>query len=321
MRRQLEKLQVMTALRVLLLVMAGHVSVTHAQQEESGSLEGGQDEATEERRQRPMVSTGLGNQALARQHPEAAIWLEPEDHGRQLVLFEPESRSPAKGAVLILADEGQSAASGLAGAMRSPLGAQGWAVMTVGLEVPPYPVIRDRDENSVTSAQDRATEPAEDSNKDVGSVMIDVIDEDTPGDAAEQYRERIQATLETALQELRKRDYQRLVLVGVGQGAEHVTLKAVDSGVIAGLVWIAPEFTILDKQSLPEALSGKGSWPLLELYSSRTNSQASSQREAALARAGIRGYQRQPVAIAQTPAPREALSLVNRLVAWLDRNQ
>lgn len=66
--------------------------------------------------ERPLISTGLDSDAIARTWPDSSVWLEPPEEEPVLALFEPEAETPAKGAVVILADEGQSPASGLAAA-------------------------------------------------------------------------------------------------------------------------------------------------------------------------------------------------------------
>lgn len=276
-------------------------------------------------RERPFLSTGLGDEAIAQAYPDAAAWLELEGEDRALALFEPEARNPAKGAVLILADEGQSAASGLAGALRRPFSAKGWAAMSLGLEAPPFALQQARKEEAPETGAPEAdgeNDEGDEASEEDASIMIDVMDEGDLGDLSERYRARVQATLAAGLADLRERGYDSIALAGVGRAAMHVARQAVESGELAGVVWIAPVFEPGEEEALPELLANKGQWPLLELHASRGDREGTSstprERAVALERAGIEGYQHQPVAMPERPEPRDARVLVNRMAAWLD---
>lgn len=276
-------------------------------------------------RERPFLSTGLGDKAIAQAYPDAVAWLELEGEDRALALFEPETRNPANGAVLILADEGQSAASGVAAALRRPFTAKGWAAMSLGLEAPPYALHQARKGEAPGAGAPEAdgeNDEGDEASEEDASIMIDVMDEGDLGDLAERYQTRVQATLAAGLADLRERGYDSIVLAGVGRAATHVTRQAVESGDVAGMVWIAPVFEPGEEEALPELLANKGQWPLLELHSSRIDRQGtpSTPRERAVAfkRANIEGYQHQPVAMPERPEPRDARVLVNRMAAWLE---
>ncbi|MAB54020.1 MULTISPECIES: DUF3530 family protein [Marinobacter] len=282
--------------------------------------------------ERPLISTGLDSDAIARIWPDSSIWLEPPEEEPVLALFEPESETPAKGALVILADEGQSPASGLAAALRQPMARAGWAVMVVGLETPPYELQEARRQRDFGSPEDAGmpeTDAADETSEksvDDESVMIDVMASEDVEALASQYRARIQKALAAAVGNLVGRGYSRVAMAGVGRAAGHVTHAATASGGqdVSALVWIAPVFDQSDSKALAESLGESGALKVLELYSARSSLDAGGatqrspkQREAAFRRAGIAGYSRQPVAMAEQPQPREAQALTNRVSAWL----
>lgn len=286
--------------------------------------------------ERVMISTGLDSESIARNRPDAAVWLEPPEEDRVLALFEPEATTPAKGALLVLADEGQSPASGLAGALSQPMARDGWAVMTLGLEPPPYAIqqarrlqaraIPEEAELPESQAEETGNEPAEESD----SVMIDVMDSVDMEALADQYRTRIQKALAVAVSNLADRGYDRVAVAGIGRAAGHVTriATATDGSDVSMLIWIAPEFDQGDSRALAEWLAGAGTLRVLELHSSRqspesggTGTRSPRQREAALKRAEVTGYSRQPVAMSAQPEPREAPALANRISAWLESDR
>jgi uncharacterized protein DUF3530 len=285
--------------------------------------------------ERPMVSTGLGAQAIARNHPDASVWLSSEGQEPTLALFQPEQDLPARGALVILADEGMSAASGVADALRAPLSRAGWAVMTLGLPAPPFAVqqwLRQQHNTGPAAGTEPAGEPAEAQGEETdqqqapeekSSVMINVMESLPPDKALEQYRETVMASLNAAVDALQEREYKRIVLVGVGRAAGHVTRQVRTDGRASDLVWIAPRFYTDESAGLTELLASARSPSILELYSTfpgdQTLDRVAREREAVMARAGISGYERQPVAMARQPQAREARKLSNRISAWLKR--
>ena len=280
---------------------------------------------------RPLISTGLDSDAIARTWPDSSVWLEPPEEEPALALFEPEAETPAKGALVILADEGQSPASGLAAALRQPMARAGWAVMVLGLEIPPQEVQQARRQQGFGATEESGvpeTDVADETGDKPGeSVMIDVMASDDVEALANQYQARIQKTLAAAVGNLVGRGYSRVTMVGVGRAAGHVTRAATASGGqdVLALVWIAPAFSQSDSKALTESLGESGALKVLELHSARSSlgaggmaQRSPKQREAAFRRAGIAGYSRQPVAMAEQPQPREAQALTNRISAWLD---
>ncbi|CAN0597430.1 unnamed protein product, partial [Ectocarpus sp. 12 AP-2014] len=114
-----------------MMVAWGVAGAVLAQDENAG-------EAPPPERQRVMISSGLGSAVIAAQRPDDAVWLDLEGDDTALALFEPEQRLPVEGALLMLADEGHSAASELLAGLGKRLSSRGWAGMTLGLEAPPY---------------------------------------------------------------------------------------------------------------------------------------------------------------------------------------
>lgn len=296
--------------------------------QEDGESQGEETQASASDRKRAMISTGLDSEAIAARWPDAAIWLEPPEEDRVLVLFEPEKETPARGALLILADQGQSVASGLAGALRQPMARAGWAVMTVGLEPPPYAVQQARRQQVTTGPEMSRSDAGNPGTGNAGageSVMIDVMDSVDVDELEDQYRTRIQKTLSAAVDDLKDRGYDRVAVAGIGMASGHVArMAATAAGDVSALVWIAPVFARSDSSGLAGWLSEAGQIRVLELHSSRAAEVAEGagfmsprEREAAFRRADISAYTRQPVAMSDQPEPRDAPALANRLSAWL----
>lgn len=275
--------------------------------------------------ERPMIYTGVDAEAIARKRPDTAVWLTDDNQQRVLALFQPEGKTPAKGALVILADEGVSAASGLTDALRGPLSEDGWAVITLGLPTPPFAVqqwLRRQNNAQPDVVEKPAEEPTEEqSGNQPSSVMINLMDTETPSEALKQYREQVVTSLSAAVNALSEREYKRIVLAGVGRAAGHVTRQAREDGRASNLIWIAPHFYADESSALTELLASATSPSILELFSTlpgdKTLDRSARERAAALKRAGITGYRRQPVAIARQPQPRDAQMLANRISAWL----
>ncbi len=287
--------------------------------QDDGEPQGEEAEASAANRERAMISSGLDSDAIAAKWPDAAVWLGLPEEERVLALFAPEADTPAQGALVILADEGQSPASGLAGALRQPMARAGWAVMTLGLEPKPYALQQaHRQQASATPEQSQEGD-------DVGSVMIDVMDSVDVEELEDQYRTRIQKALAMSVGHLVDRGYERVAVAGIGLAAGHVArMTGTEGGDVSELIWIAPVFDRSDSSALTEWLSGGGQIRVLELHSSRAPKpvegaglRSPKQRESAFRREGIATYTRQPVAMAERPEPRDAPALANRISAWL----
>ena len=271
--------------------------------------------------ERGMVSSGLDSANLALAYPGQAVWLESERSGRGFALFEPEQTARAEGALLLLADEGQSANAGLAGAIRAHFGEAGWASMTLGLPAMPLaleqarrerrgqPAMADKEEDGETEAEAEAA-PA--------SIMIDVMDSDELDKMEADYRAGVQAHLVAAVGDLTERGYSRLVLVGVGRGAAHM-ISLADKGPAkpAALVMITPEFEADEQASMFASLKAAQGLPVLDIVSSRPGRPVARKRQSRMKREGVTGYQQQAAAIGARPLPRDAQGLANRITAWL----
>lgn len=277
------------------------------------------DNQTGQDARRVTVSSGMGSESVAAQRPDDVVRLELEGNETGLALFEPELRTPAKGAVLMLADEGQSAGTNFLAALGKPFTSSGWAVMTVGLEAPPYAVQqfwRHGGDRSVGAAGSGGE------SEDAESVMIDVMDDGDRGDLEARYNDRVQGLLAAASADLRQRGYDRVVLVALGQGAVHMARFAGNNGAGIEMVWIAPWFYPGNDQALNEMLAGMDGLSVLHLHSARQDSNAAtvlpSERAVRLREAGVGRFQTQAIAMSGRPGVRNAKLLANRIQAWLN---
>lgn len=272
------------------------------------------DSQAEQKAQRVTVSTGMGSKSVAAQRPDDVVRLDLEGDETGLALFEPELRTPVKGAVLMLADEGQSAGTNLLTALGEPFTSSGWAVMTVGLETPPYAV-----QQFWRHGGDRSAGAAD---ENAESVMIDVMDDGDLGDLETRYNDRVQSLLDAASTDLRQRGYDRVVLVALGQGVVHMARFASANGGGSEMVWIAPWFYPGNDLALSEMLAGMDGLSVLHLHSARQDSSAAtmlpSERSVRLREAGVGRYQAQAIAMRARPGVRNARALANRIQAWLN---
>ncbi|WP_168203202.1 DUF3530 family protein [Marinobacter fonticola] len=281
---------------------------------------------------RPFISTQLHSESLAAQFPGQAVWLDVGGDDRVLGLLEREIESPAKGAILILADEGQTADAALAGALRRPLASAGWAAMTLGLEPPPYPLVRARNQppaapkdageavQSPEQGEGNATGSAETAG-DAGSV-IDVIDKADLDQLRQDYRDKLDAQIGAAIAHLRAQGYQRVALAGIGHGAAPVASSSLNgSGAGANepqaLIWVAPTVEAADLDALAGAQAAE--LQVLDLRSSRTPDRAANEHRSAVRRSGFRGYAQQQIAMQARPTAQDARQVASRISAWLQR--
>lgn len=292
--------------------------------EQPDTAEPAQPEETEPAPERHSISSGLDEEVIAERWPGQAVWLDLEDDRPALALLTPEQITPSRGAMVILADEGGTAAGGFAGALSEPMAKRGWAVMTVGLAPLPLSVEQARRQaglaDSPGDSEDQGDNQASPTNPDEDSVMIDVIEEESVDSLEQAYLDRVRKTVSAAVQQVRDGGYDRVVLAGVGRAAEHVTRFAVESGGVDAVVWVAADFSVV-AEPVAELLDAKGPWPLLDLHNTDGDQErAARQRQAALARAGITGYQRKPVVLGQPPHPGQASGVASYLAARLSGN-
>lgn len=268
-------------------------------------------ESAVEDARRSGVHTELGDMALSLARPDAALWLELEDGGRALGLFYPEREPPAEGAMMILADVGENAASGITGGLSRRLTELGWAVLSIGLPAPPQPLQR------ALEARPKVESPPPAEGEE-SSVMIDVM-ADTAKDTPEQaYRSRVRQSLEAGLAALAERGYDRPVLLGVGRASNHVVAASGELQSLRALIWVAPEFYPQDAAALTDAVTAGGSLEILELHATRGTAREEAQRRwADLRRAGVQGYERQSVVLQKPPSALDAPALSGRIDAWL----
>ncbi|WP_375183176.1 DUF3530 family protein [Marinobacter sp.] len=266
---------------------------------------------------RSMLWTGSGEQALSQTFPESSVWLELENEGRALALFHPEDRTPALGAVVVLADTGETAASGITRALARGLTARGWAVMSLGLEAP-SPVLQQILARSPTPTGEEEAGSSEESSS-TQSVMIDVMASEKAQGLEEQYRSRIGQALSAAVAELKARGYDAPAVLGIGQAAVHVANYALEASEVSALIWVAPRFYPVDRQALPQLLEGMES-RMLELYPSGGANEASDPEQTiglTLRRAGVATVDRQPVPWLSPPLEPLGDSVASRVSAWL----
>lgn len=291
---------------LLLAVMLGEVAL--AQDKESGAEEG--DPAGEPVERAFVRSTG-GDGALAQRHPHLAVWLEPAESPRVLSLVEREATDEPSGAMVILADEGQSANDPLLEDLRARLTRAGWATMTLGLEQdsPALELARQR-----LLAGDSQRQDADEDEEAGGPVMIDVNDQ-AAEDLMEAHRGEMKARLASAIDWFTERDYRQVVLVGVGSGAEVMRGYLPDAPqAVARVAWVAANFGPREPEAISDGLTDGRQLPILDLYPSRD--QASERRRAAFRRAGVSGYQAIPAPVGVRPEGRHAGVIANRLLGW-----
>ncbi len=267
---------------------------------------------------RSLIWTGTGERSLNQTFPEAAVWLELEEGDRALGLFYPEARLPARGAVLVLSDEGETAASGVTGALAAGLASRGWAVLTLGLESP-SPVLSEILMRPVAEEPSAETDAAEQEAPE--SVMIDVMASESADDLEARYRSRISQRLQAGLAQLAERGYETPAVLGVGRASIHVTNQVLEGADAAALIWVASQFYPVDRPDLPERLESL-STKLLELYpSGAADDQTKWSMGMRLRRAGMSGFERQPIPWL-TPAPGTlGDGIASRVAAWLESRQ
>lgn len=264
--------------------------------------------------ERAGTLTGLGEMALADRYPERAVWLSLEDDGRALGLLQPETVTPAKAALLILADEGQSAAQSVQGGLLSALAERRVAVMSLGVPAAPDSLRQRRAERPSPEEPSEAEASAD--APQTGSVMIDLAAGEDPEQAAAGHRDRILATLDAAAADLQARGYEAIAVAGIGWSAGYATDWALAQGESAGLIWIAGRFPAGQTPALAEQLTGERGWGVLDLQDPG-NEPTGRDRAAAMARAQVPRYQWQTVPVDDWAETISAQRLASRISAWI----
>ncbi|WP_187298791.1 DUF3530 family protein [Marinobacter sp. F3R11] len=270
-------------------------------QEQGGSGLPGQLPAGEVR---GVVSSGLGEWGLSQRFPDAALWLDLEGGARTLALFWPEAGLPARGALIILADEGENAGSGLAGALAHELVRRKFAVLTLGLEAP---------EPALEKVLERSRSASEASPDASSPTTIDVIESEVVDRPEAAYRAHILEEIVAGAAELEKREYELVAVVGIGRGSNHVVSFAAGLEASPALIWVDPNFYPRDAARLAEVL-GKASVPrILEL----SGSDDGGQRKASLGRARVEGFSFQSVGAGTEFSPQDGKAIAGRISDWL----
>lgn len=134
-------------------------------------------------------------------------------------------------------------------------------------------------------------------------------------------RESARGVLSAGMEELQRRGYERVAVLGIGWSADYVTDWAADSASVSAVVWLAPRFPARQQASLPSLLKerkGGQLWPVLDLQGSGGYYGAEGRaRAAAFGRAKITDYDRQPVALTQPLEVEDAARVASRISAWM----
>lgn len=291
---------------VLALALAGSVLPVSAEEDKAPETPA-QAPANEVR---GVVSSGLGEWGLSQRFPDAALWLDLEDDVRTLALLWPETETPARGALIVLADEGENAESGLAGVLARELAHRKFAVLALGLE-PPSAALEQILERPRAASEAQPEVPNPDAN---GPATIDVMASGAEGDMETAYRKHIREELLAGVAELEKREYEVVGVIGIGRGGNHVVTYAVELETPPALIWVGPKFYPHDASRLAETL-GKASVPrILELSSLGEG----EQRKAGLKRGRVAGFSVQSVGSGAPFVSRDGKALASRIAAWLN---
>lgn len=256
---------------------------------------------------RSGVFTGLGAQALSRDFPDQAVWLELADGGQALGLFLPAYREPAKGALVLLGDAGDTAASGLAGSLRRQLSERGWATLTLALEAP---------SPSLQPILETLPSPRPEDSGDTGIAVAPAVVADADGDDTgpeAMYRRRVRQMLAAALAELAGRGFEQPVMLGVGHACNYLAYWPDQAGIPEVMIWIAPVFYPRFEGGLKAWLENSTSLTVLELSSLRPGAVQGSGRPWY----GLSGYSYQPVVMARPPSVQDAGAVAGRIHGWL----
>ncbi len=245
---------------------------------------------------------------LAQRYPHLAVWLEPDGAPRVLALVEPEAVSPARGAAVILADEGQSANHALVEVLRRQLTEAGWAALSLG---------NDELSPSLLLARQRLAVDARASDEQVDGqdqpVMIDVNDQ-AAEDLVAAHQAEMNARLDAAVSWSRGQGYESVMLIGIGRGAADISrYLPLAPEAVSRMVWITPRFENRTPDELVSVLAASAV-PVLELYPSKATDVA--QRRAAFRRAGRPGFEAVPVPLRSNEVHRHGVAIASRLIGW-----
>eukprot|EP00163_Fabomonas_tropica_P008527 TRINITY_DN18263_c0_g1_i1.p1 TRINITY_DN18263_c0_g1~~TRINITY_DN18263_c0_g1_i1.p1 ORF type:complete len:304 (+),score=34.19 TRINITY_DN18263_c0_g1_i1:529-1440(+) len=270
---------------------------------------------------RAAVYTGTGQQALAKIYPDAARWMTLDDDQQVLGLLFQALEEPAKGAVLLLNDAGETAASGVNGQLAAELAGRGWTVLAFGIERP-GPGLQSLLEQPPAApgagANGQSGDGGENTPQD-SSVMIDVAatKEDGSGPVS-RYRARMRNVIEVGIGELKGLGFERVALAGVGRACNYLLEPDGSGGERGALVWIDPAFYPVESAALIDRLMAADGAQVLELEVFQNGDDSAGQRrQSSLMRAGFSGYKLQRVVTEHPPEGLDGVTLASRVGAWL----
>ena len=251
---------------------------------------------------RSGVFSGLGELALSRDFPDEAVWLELAGGGQALGLFRPATREPALGALVLLGNVGETAASGLAGVLAGQLAKRGWATMALGLEAP---------SPSLQRLLGRTPEPVSESDNSAGDTLPVVMEGAKLDDAGQEeaYRERVREILLAALSELTGRGFERPVLLGVGYACDHLAFWPENAGSAQALIWVSPAFYPRTRGGLKAWLEALTGMTILELSATASGNRGYWP--------GAATYSYQTITITQPPTAADGGMIAGRIHSWL----
>jgi hypothetical protein len=148
-------------------------------------------------------------------------------------------------------------------------------------------------------------------------MMINVMAGADLSEAELQYRKEVAAQLRAAIGYLKREDYQQVIVVGVGRGANFATAlpELADS---AGLVWLLPRFYPRDIKVLAERFAETPRLRVLDVQAARGNgAQSAMQRTTVMNQVAVAQYQRQRVTVQEPVPARQGDALAGRLAAWI----
>ena len=290
--------------------------------------------------QRYMMGPQQADQVLADQFPDQAQWL-TAGQDRFVGLSLPETTGNPQGAVLIIADIGLSADSGLAGGLRRKLPDYGWFTLSIGLPPSPLPTLPARSlpakvsgaangkvaaDGSKDKTQDKAADTAKSAKE--GGITIDVAqaggDQAMPG-SAKDFMTLAKARLAAGLSYLQGAGYGNIALIGVGRGADVIAHYAADNSKTlprAGMamVWVRADMTGDAAKNLGKALGDGFAMPVLDIVNSDRSLTFADARQGAARRANFANYQQQWLPLDDSSGLGATDNVVSRVSSWLELN-
>ena len=268
------------------------------------------------------------DEVLVRQNPEATLWLETEE-GRFPAMQTPSIRVAERGAVLLVADAGQSPAQGLVGEFHQVFSRLGWHVTSIGLPEVPLPERPQRASTSSPepSSDEREAEQADSSAERARSsdhaITIDLASPVPSADDTEEFEAQAQARIDAALRTVQQQTPDITLMIGIGMGAVPLTQYLAQGSPLdrVALVWLMPRFQETRAPTLAPTgwLGGSRSWPILDITDSRLLEHGTEARQVAMAQlAGDASYRQDDIILARGGAG-EADRLARRIHSWVVR--